>query len=271
MRVRRCETPFVVLFIDRSGSSHFCSALDSHKTVVCRREDFCELGADTLDKIPPGSKPLEFVNRSFLRQIHRFDTQRIVEPTSKQVRAHLHDIFSLPVTSCGFKFKLPIQLELFPEVDQELRMMRGELKVIALFRNNALKQAISRQNLRRIQKDSGDTQHNLLPGTSLEPLRVDTESLLTSVRNLQGARRTLDTVVNDYATLGMEVHRVEYEDLIANPSSVFGDVLEFLKADPKIQLVSSYGKATPDNLNEAIENYDELRAAVAGTDLEQYL
>ena len=64
------------------------------------------------------------------------------------------------------------------------------------------------------------------------------------------------------------VLRIDYEDLLSNEDQTPQKVFEFLGVDKHAKVVSNLRKATPDNLADAIENYDELVEAVRNTDLE---
>lgn len=280
-RVRQCPVPFVIFTMERTGSSYFCSLLDSHPEVVCRREDFHEIIVREKSLLPGGVEPLRVTSEgSYFRQIAQFGRAKTIAPTSKQAIAHLYDIFSCPVTACGFKFKFPIQYKLFPEVIDELQSVGKKLRVISLARRNFIKQAVSRQNMLRIRTVTEGAECNLSgrisPTTKREivgtSFRIDVEKVIQYAKQLQEHHARFQENVRRFGEMsGREVLEIDYQDLLDDYDETIKSTLRFLQVDQEVELVSRMDKATSDRLSEAVENYDELADAVQGTDFAAFL
>ena len=187
---------------------------------------------------------------------------------------------SCPATACGFKFKYPIQHQLFPEVVDELKSLGNDLRVIVLSRRNVLKQSISRQNMLRISEATGGERFNLdqlVDGQvkqqlKQEPIHLDVPAVVQYARQLEREKEGFFEVVDDFeAQCGAQLFRIDYEDLLADQATVIARILDFLTVPVDAPLFSLVEKATPDRLAAAIRNFEELQAAVAGTELEVFL
>lgn len=275
-RIKQCDVPFVVLFRERSGSSHLCSILSNHPDIVCRHEDFHEkpLGDDT----PTSDDEIvvQYGNQEYVRQLNRFGKPTQRHPTSRSVIGHFYDIFSCPVKAAGFKFKFPLQPRLFPEIMQELGQLDSPLRIITLDRKNPLKRAISRQNMLRIQKDTHSSQCNLWEhkhSTKPEfPFRVNVDDVVNYARfQISQTRAFVELVEEIQRECSASCLEIYYEDLLRDEPQVVTRVYDFLEVDSSAPIYSSVKKATPDDLRETVLNLDELRAAVSGTPLESFL
>ena len=261
---RCCPAPFVIWFRERSGSSYICSLLDSHPEVLCRREDFDLAMVDDENDYDEGV--FRFKGKVYRRQFKGFKNTSRNDPTPTQTVEHLRRIMSQPKTACGFKFKFDIQVASYPEIVDELHWLTRQLRVLLLTRENFLKQAVSRQNMERLQVNQN--QSNLGKARRrLPPLQLDVERAVHYANCFKADNQKFLNSVANFAN----VKNIVYEKLLADPTREIKELLEFMGVDPEIELTANINKATPDRLSEAIENFDELAAAVAGTDLEAYL
>lgn len=71
-------------------------------------------------------------------------------------------------------------------------------------------------------------------------------------------------------SLGLETHQITYESLVADESGVFSDLQDCLGLEP-FELKSKIYKNIKDDLREAIWNFDEVAARLAGTPCESDL
>ncbi len=277
LRVRRCPIPFVILFRGRSGSTHLCSLLGGHPEVLCRHEIFAIEDAKSRPVIQPGIEIVEYNQRLVFRRLTGFH-QTTTAPSSKAIRQHLHDLYSTPFKACGFKLKFPIQMDLFPEVVAELKRFLPDLRIILLYRRNALKQAISLQNLQRIQSRYDDEFANANAETQLEPsvmqtpFSIDVDAVIQQARWIRSRdSQFFDSVKRFGAVDPNRILQVDYEDLLEQEDSVIQQVFEFLEVDPSHRPTSHIVKVTPNQLADALSNYAELQAAVEGTEFESCL
>lgn len=284
VRVPRCEIPFVILFRERSGSTHFCSILNNHEEVACRHENFFEQVVSKPDpNAADDSNLLQMGSHYYNRRLDPFHDEPILSPTNKQTITHLHDIFSCPVKASGFKFKFPTQPKLFPEIVDELLLVGKQLRVISLSRLNVLKQSISRQNMLRIQKfdDTGCLAGaNLWKKQDSEEPRFDKQIEFPFHLNVGDTVRYANLLLkqqtgfDEFVSPFRETCRVldvTYEEMLDQQDQTFRNVFEFLEIDAEADVYSDVVKATPDKLEDSISNLDELKQSVQGTDLEVYL
>lgn len=266
LRVPMCRAPFVVLFEERSGSSHLCSMLDSHPQVLCRHEDFINVHAG-------GAQP-----PSTARRLRVFEAIDLDNPDARQSVAHLYDLFSAGRHACGFKFKYPAQMDAFPEIGRELRSLGPRLRVIVLTRRNVLKQSVSRQKMLRIQQQFGE--NNLysslgtraLQQTRHQRVEVDVPQTIAYAERLAGRRADFEKTARSFIdAAGGACHRLTYEELLRDESAAVRGVLRFLGVDASERIGTRVHKATPNDLRDAVVNYDELARAVSGTPLEVFL
>ena len=281
LRVRSCEVPFIIWFRERSGSTHLCSILNSHPQVVCRQEDFHEIIIDEQTVIPEGVKPIEIGKGiSCYRRISRFGSQYLENPTSKQIVTQLYDIFSCPTHASGFKLKYPTQDQLYPEVMDELASLGSKLRIISLSRHNVLKQAISRQNMRRINRATKGNSFNLSHEVDHETKQqvkqtrfvVNVEKAILYARQLQRELVGFEERLEHFQSYCQHpILKITYEDLLHSEADTVAEAFGYLGVDVNARYFSHIQKATSDRLADAVENYEELATAVNGTELESML
>ena len=264
-RVPRCPVPFIVVFRERSGSSYLCSVLRNHPQITCRSEDFHDAFSGVIDNPEAREDP-----KNLRRRIQNFDGSRIEEATRKDVIGHMYDIFSFPTEACGFKLKYRIQFDLFPEILAELKHIPN-MRLIVLSRRNLIKQAVSRQNLPRVEARAGGA--NLVNANDSEPVALprfllDVESAVKYARNSSQQQADFeDSVKQLTGKSGIPTMDVDYSELLKDHDRTIQRILEFLDVDAGQSLDSrEFQKATPDRLSDAITNYDELLKVVQGTE-----
>ena len=275
IRVRRCEVPFVILFSERSGSSHLCSLLDNHPEIVCRREDFTEQSVGIHDSSTDDQSIIRLGDFAWSRRLLLFQGKVRNDPGHQMVIKHFHDIYACRGKSCGFKFKFQIQLQLYPEVLRELNLLNPRLRVIALQRRNVLKQAISRQNMLRIQQlTSGDCNlsDSVQQGTMDEKFQLDIPLVLRYARFLSRQTGVFQESVQDLAKRSdFPALHLTYEDLLSDKENQVRKAFQYLEVDPDVPVYSAIHKSTADDLSQVISNFEELRSEVQGTKFESML
>jgi len=222
-------TPFVILFVERAGSTYLTTALKSHPEILALTEKL-----DALRKEGKGpAEQLEWA-RTFL--------------TPPLVGRH---------RAIGFKTKLVDVLDR----DGFARLLRERsCKIIRLQRRNSVKAVVSTMNARRQWEKSGNW--NLLSeSTRLPPFEVDAEQFDLLLQE----RERLDRDVEQYVErLELPTLALSYEDLLTDKAAFVGKTLAFLNCGSGNELGATL-KNTEDDLREAILNFDQLRARYAGT------
>jgi len=239
------KTPFFIIFQGRSGSSYLQGLLDTHLDISCKGEIF------DLDKEKLLNKELER------------------DPKYKGVstRKVLENIFSQPVMASGFKFKYLEQVELYPEVWQYLFERRDKIKVILLSRINLIKTAISLQNRVRLTNEGRDPNIRKDSGFYIGKLNLDIKLAIRYIKRRKERDCELNKLVEDFKY----VLKINYEDLLYKRDETLKKVLEFLEVSVYLDLKEYTRKITPDDIKEAVENYDDLVEALKGTEFEKYL
>lgn len=143
-------------------------------------------------------------------------------------------------------------------------LFKNELKVIHLYRENQLKVCLSVLALR----ETGLA----LSGKKLtkqKKLSVDCNELLEMLeRHEQGKERQLEVArLIDKKNL----YELSYEELFSeNRSTIVKDIFLFLNVDP-IQVKEQQKKILPTILADIVENHEEVRNTLTGTEFEKYL
>lgn len=237
--------PFFIFFTERSGSTLLVHLLNEHPEVACEHESF----------------PVEF------SQAEQRTMKNIADPVQQtQILARIYD--RQDVSASGFKFKFKAQYDSYPEVYRFFLRNIDRMKLIFLYRENLLKKAVSRQNLLRLI-NSGE-QHYLNSGSGKDfgKLELDLESAL---EYMQRQNRNLQFFKKASAIFQ---HRIviSYEELIDQSLGTLNQVLDFLDVKPVTELKEApIRKITDDNLQNAVENYNEMVEFFQGTRFSQYL
>ena len=260
------QSPFVILFQGRTGSTHLVSLLDSHPDIKCRSEDFSFDWKEYQEK--RDSEKLKTSDPK-LRRVHFGMEKYGHNPSTRDIRKHLDSIYRSKFRAAGFKWKFPPQVKGFPEVEEYFQEINERLKVIVLDRKNVLKRAISRFVLSKMQDENIDMhRQNIKKSVNYSAIEIDVEKIVQIAMRSSKDRKKLKV----YAKRFENVLHVEYEDLLYKQHWSTKRILRFLDLSPnEHKLRSRYKKATPDCLQNAIVNYDELCEAVKGTELEEML
>ncbi len=226
---------FVILFTGRSGSSYLSSLLDSHPNVICEGEMLAEI-------LRVGRPP----ERQLIWSRKLFQTKRPRKIVSVGFKTKLDDIYNTD----GFR-------DLLDEFG---------VRLVHLIRQNLVKQVISALNAERLYETTG--QWNVLnergPIHQYAPLSVDADRFDRLLHyRVSGETRLAEFV----SKMQRPMTHVIYEDLLISREQTLGALYDFLNV-PHRSVTSRFEKHTPDNLREAIANFDELKRRYAGTDFE---
>jgi LPS sulfotransferase NodH len=222
-------TPFVILFVERAGSTYLITALKSHPSVLALTEKLCALrleGKGAADQL-------------------QWAEAFLTPPLVGRHRA------------IGFKTKLVDVLDRdgFAEL-----LRRRKCRIVQLRRRNVVKGAVSTLNARRQWEKSGNwnllNETTRLPPFSVDPARFDA---------LLHEREQLDRELEGYVdALQLPTLRLFYEDLLRNQQTFVRKTLDFLGSRDQPVLGTTL-KNTGDNLSETLLNFDDLRTRYAGT------
>ncbi len=222
-------TPYVILFIERDGSTYLSSLLSSHPHIEAVYERFAVLKQKNAD----ASEQLTWAKK--------FWSPRIINSFSAR----------------GFKTKL---IDVF-DIEGFSKLCREKnVKIIHMSRENRVKAVISKINAKRLYDKSGYwnlyKEEHRVPATRFEPDEV--EILLQEREKLD---QELQTFVEQ---LNLPTIKVTYENLMSDRDKTLLEIFNFLKVQVK-PVETKTIKHTSDNLQDVILNFEELKQNYSGT------
>jgi len=225
-------TPFVILFLERDGSTYLTSLLDAHPEIVAAYERFAVLREEGAT----AATQLDWA------------------------RTHLTPPLIGRARAIGFKTKLVDVLD--PDGFARLLQDRN-CRILQMRRRNHVKAVVSRINALRLHEATG--KWNLYrEADRLPPLEVDPAQFA----ELLSERRTAEAELQAYVDAqGLPTLRLDYEDLLRDRAALLRAVFEFLRVRP-LELDGRPLKNTSDDLRQAVANFEELKAAYVGTGYE---
>ena len=241
---------FIVLTQARTGSNMLVSMLDNHPEVRCFREAFNPHSVFGYEN---------WLQKSSLRQI----ANRYIRDYS--VEKYLESLLAVSpkdnTRAIGFKVIYPGQFDRWHNFRCYWRT--HDFKIISLIRHNLLRKYLSS----RIA--------NLEDAWSAQQHRGSTLSVKLDVSDLKREMARMDTIYRLIDTLTVEFRgiQVSYEQLSADREGVMRTLFQFLgiKEFEADTLKAKTAKQNPASLEELIENYDEVRAALHNTKYEWFL
>jgi hypothetical protein len=222
-------TRFVILFVERAGSTFLITVLRSHPSVLALTEKLAVLREEGKSAADQLAWAKVFLTPPLVGRHH----------------------------AIGFKTKLVDVLD--PAgLAQVLRLCK--CRIIQLQRRNTVKGVVSTLNARRQWQVSGNW--NLLNESTRQPAFVVDPSEFDA---LLQTREKLDRDLEQYVEqLQLPTLRLFYEDLLLDEQAFVGTVLSFLGSrNQPLKPVTL--KNTGDDLRQAVLNFDELRTQYAGT------
>lgn len=227
--LRSQVTPYVILFIERDGSTYLTSLLSSHPDVEAIYERFSVM----VQKGTSAAEQLEWAEKFF--------TPRVIGKSK----------------AIGFKTKLIDVLDL----DGFTSLLRKKnIKIIQMRRRNRVKAVVSRINARRLFETTGNW--NLYDKSDrMPPMEIDPDLFSEYLSEREKADEELQAYVDQ---LSLPTLKIVYEELLVNKEEILGKVFEFLNV-PNYPVQEKTLKNTSDDLRDVVTNYDELRSLYTGT------
>jgi LPS sulfotransferase NodH len=243
-------TRFVVLSTQRSGSTWVVDMLNSHPGVLTYSELFMHGGEGT----PNWGAEQEIPYWQTYARDRRGG--RVARPY--WLWHYLGEVFrDRPgVDAIGFKLMYSQLTRISRPLMPALWMKR--VRIIHLIRRNALDVVLSRE--------AGAARQGRLharDGEEVEQVRLSLETD-TLIRRMTLHERAIAGARVRFKRVGLPYTEVVYEDLAAD-ESLFASLFEFLGVEPA-PVSSSLQKLNPTAHEELIENYGEVRDALADTE-----
>ena len=264
MRAGLAARPFILLATQRSGSSWVQEMLNSHTDLKVYNELF-DLNAEGISIWEP--RDIEFANTYLKNHMRRPWISRDYW-TVKYVR----HVFRQPhVQGAGFKY-------MYDQVRHSRAVLpyaaAARVRVVHLIRRNLLDVVISSALARATGFFHRPTDGRPpIPWAPAEPveerLTLDPDEVVQQLTEL--ARRR-DHFRRWLAVTLTPTCEAEYEELASEPSA-FGRILSFLglPADDWSKLSSGLEKVRSEPQSSVVENFEELRAHLAGTAFGSFL
>jgi LPS sulfotransferase NodH len=243
-------TRFVVLSTQRSGSTWVVDMLNSHPGVLTYSELFMHGGEGT----PNWGAEQEIPYWQTYARDRRGG--RVARPY--WLWHYLGEAFKERpgVDAIGFKLMYSQLTRISRPLMPALWMKR--VRIIHLIRRNALDVVLS--------KEAGAARQGRLhsqDGEEVEQVRLNLETD-TLIRRMTLHERAIAGARVRFKRVGLPYTEVVYEDLAAD-ESLFASLFEFLGVEPA-PVSSSLQKLNPTAHEELIENYGEVRDALADTE-----
>ncbi len=230
--IRPFSTRYVILFVERAGSTYLTSLLDSHPDIVSLREEMAVIK----DKAGTADQQIDWLQRFFS------------PPWVSRTKAW------------GFKTKL---LDIM-DPDRFADVLEGKkCRVLLLRRRNTIKAVVSTINAKRLWEKSG-TWNLLQEADRMPAFSIDPDLFQSLVQE----RERWDQEIEDYAgKLSVPKISLVYEDLLVNEGNFLARIYNFLDVPAKPVQGKTY-KHTKDDLREVILNFDALKSLYRGTPYE---
>lgn len=225
-------TPFVILFIERDGSTYMISLMTSHPQIQSVYERFAVLkqkGASGKDQIDWARK---FYTPSFITKYG----------------------------ASGFKTKL---VDILDKGSFIQLLLEKNVRIIQMQRRNQVKAVISRINAKRLHDVTGNwnlyNEKERLPAFEIDP-DVFHQYLLERIQ--------ADEDLNNFTKeLNLPKLKIVYEELLVNRDVVLSRVFDFLGVDP-FPVEGKTLKNTSDDLRDVVLNFEQLRSKYLNTPFE---
>ncbi len=227
--LRNQVTPFVILFIERDGSTYMISMLSDHPDINVVYERF-----------------------AVMREEGKNAADQLAWATD-----HFHASLVNRYKAVGFKTKLKDVLD--PQGFTQL-LHEKNVHIIHMQRQNVIKAIVSRVNARRLHNKTGNW--NLYNESDrLPPAVIDLDDFDLMMQHRVAQDGELSAYVNQ---LKLPKLTVCYEDLLQDRDAVLRQIFDFLHVR-WVPVQAKTKKNTGDDLRQVIENYDALRARYVGT------
>ena len=215
--------PYVILFIERDGSTYLSSLLSSHPNIEAVYERFAVL------------KQKDATSVDQLNWAEKFFTPSLINTVSAR----------------GFKTKL---IDILDKQKFQDLCLKKNIRIIHMHRRNRVKAVISKINAKRLYDKSGYwnlyQEKDRIPATLFDVTQID---------ELIGEREVLEHELDNYVkNLNLTTLKVTYEDLLTNKDESLRIIFDFLKVMNK-PVESKTIKHTNDDLKNVILNFEEVR------------
>jgi LPS sulfotransferase NodH len=240
----------IILTSQRSGSTFLQYCLDAHPSIRCYGEWL--VGGHLV-------APQPFRGRRILTKAWRYVVIRAWDPVSILDRHYARE--EAPVVA----FRA-----MYNHVDnrrvRDYLVRHSEIRVIHLRRDNLLKQYVSKVLLgaKRERAWQPHTDHRI-PVVSV---RISPERAIKEMSRVRDAFADFEQLLSGHRKIELVYERMVNGQTLSHEA--WSKISELLEIEPA-EIGSDLVKMNPHDLRPMVENYEELAAALAGTEFERYL
>lgn len=248
-------TKFIIFGLQRTGTSWIETLLDSHPDIRCFGEIFYFFHG----RFPLRKARGRRTELSYRRNVESSRRNRLMHYISKKklINATLDEIYSRPgYAAIGFKLMYD-QAKQFPAVLEYAH--NYNVKLIHVVRSNVLKTYISLFSAK--QRSLVHTTKKVVVGKINLPTRL----LLRKIKKIDYQNIYWEKF---FKNCNLDYLKLEYESMLNNSSKNRKELLSFLMVNDKMDLTSNLRKINPNNLEDVISNYNQVRTYLTGTPYE---
>jgi hypothetical protein len=255
---KKCTTPFIIWFNERSGSTHLTSLLNSHPEVTCFPEIFFKgeglAKSDLFEKSKIADVPI-FLDNLFSFQWGVNEPNIVIQTENMTPMA------------VGFKLKYN-QLVKYPKVWSYLLNQKHKIKVIHIVRRNLLSTLVSSAMIPKLYAKFG--RPNLHRNVSLEGVQrsvnLNPNTILDELKKLDAKITQNRQLILDFDTI-----EVSYENLLNHRNETCKRILRFLNVNDNETLSSNFQKIMSPSIENSINNIDAIRESIADSKYLKFL
>lgn len=250
-------TRFVIVGVQRTGTTLVRTTLDSHPDILCLGEVFVAASGLWIRRQCGATMELwqqqelsyrRYVTGSVLHRMGHIAWRRHLVSNYLDWLYDRKDAFAI-----GFKFMFN-QLRGFPSVVPYIRENR--IRVIHVVRENAFDTYLSRVTM-RARGFSHSTSH----AAQQVKVEIPVDGLVRELENIrQAGEQWAGIFQHDVPYL-----RISYEEFVANRAAEMSKAAEFLCVDHGVALHSNLKKLNKGRLSDIVTNLDEVRRCLEGT------
>ena len=245
------ENKFVVLSLQRSGSTYLISSLNNHPNIECSGEIFKR--NNPLRIILPEHSYSHSENESIKSRLMHFFNR------SKLTSLHMSKIYNSQNDKViGFKL-MPRQIRKFPESIRYI--LKNKVKILFLYRSNYFNRFVS---IQRAAKTGVYGSKKAVEDTIR--FKIDTKLLIGNLNKIEEETNKMLSLAKQ-----AEHMAIQYEDFFGKANQQIGkEICAFLQVED-LPLQSPLKKIINNSLSEIIINYDEVEETLKNSKYKHFL
>jgi LPS sulfotransferase NodH len=249
---------FIILTHGRSGSTYLQQLLDSHPDIACAEELFNVSNKSENSFYTFCRRTYPLLSFFFLRG--KISSSAPNFPLRFLLQNYLEGFYSIqskPIV--GFRL---IYNQLLHYHALGRWIVKNKIPIIHLQRKNELKVVVSLLKAQATGVYSSSSNET----STHSRIRLQPENILRTLVQLSQEKVACEKIVRFNPTLN-----ISYEDLFEKQAPIIREIMKFLDANDRSLTQPDIVKTNPDRLSDVLENYDEVKLALAGTPWEKFM